>query len=99
MERKGALIPYVTPEFSVRGTTLLLIHALEEVGADVIEPKAAKEPSSSGAELPHNFWDALEGETYGQLIVLNWTGRRKGELLSIRDSLCCYFSPLNVFII
>lgn len=69
-----------------------------KVATDVIEPKAAKEHINSDAELPNNFWHVLEGGTYGRLIVLKWTDARKGKLLSIRDSLCSYFSPFNLFI-
>lgn len=60
-EQRSALIPYVTPEFPVRGTTVPLVRALEESGADLIELGVPfSDPIADGPTIQHSSQVALK---------------------------------------
>ncbi len=57
---RSALIPYVTPEFPVRGVTVPLVLALEEAGADLIELGVPfSDPIADGPTIQHSSQIAL----------------------------------------
>ncbi|HEY5615391.1 MAG TPA: tryptophan synthase subunit alpha, partial [Bacteroidota bacterium] len=51
---KKALIPYITPEFPVKGATVPLLQALERSGADLIEVGIPfSDPLADGKTIQH----------------------------------------------
>ena len=69
-KQRNALIPYITPEFPLKGTTVPLILALEEAGADIIELGVPfSDPIADGPTIQRSSQVALEnGVTLKRLI-------------------------------
>jgi tryptophan synthase alpha chain len=81
-EEKSALIPYVTPEFPVRGVTVPLVLALEEAGADLIELGVPfSDPIADGPTIQHSSAVALQnGVTLRKVLNLVHQIRRTSEI-------------------
>lgn len=81
-EQKSALIPYVTPEFPVRGTTVPLALALEQAGADLIELGVPfSDPIADGPTIQHSSTIALRnGVTLKKVLDLTYQIRQKSEI-------------------
>jgi tryptophan synthase alpha chain len=63
-EGRAALVPYVTSGFPEPGTTLPLLHALVDAGADVIELGIPfSDPLADGPTIQRSSWTALQGGT------------------------------------
>ena len=61
---RAALVPYVTSGFPARETTLPLLEALVEAGADVLELGVPfSDPLADGPTIQRSSWTALQGGT------------------------------------
>jgi len=79
---RSALIPYVTPEFPVRGTTVPLVLALEEAGADLIELGIPfSDPIADGPTIQHSSQVALRnGVTLAKVLSFVSAIRHHSEI-------------------
>ncbi len=60
-ERKKLLIPYLTPEFPIKGATLPLLEALVEAGSDMIEIGIPfSDPIADGPTIQYSSYIALK---------------------------------------
>ena len=60
-ENKKAIIPYITPEFPIKGTTIPLILALEKAGASIIEVGIPfSDPLADGPTIQHSSFVAIQ---------------------------------------
>jgi len=60
-EGKKALIPYITPEFPLKGITVPLLRELEKAGADLVEIGIPfSDPLADGATIQHSSEVALK---------------------------------------
>lgn len=81
-DKKSALIPYVTPEFPVRGTTVPLVLALEAAGADLVELGVPfSDPIADGPTIQNSSTIALRnGVTLKKVLALTSQIRQKSEI-------------------
>jgi tryptophan synthase alpha chain len=81
-EQKSALIPYLTPEFPVRGATVPLALALDHVGADLIELGVPfSDPIADGPTIQHASTVALRnGITLKKVLSLAHEIRLQSEV-------------------
>jgi tryptophan synthase alpha chain len=93
VEQRSALIPYVTPEFPVRGATVPLILALEEAGADLVELGVPfSDPIADGPTIQHSSAVALRnGVTLEKILDLVHGIRRKSEIPIVLMGYCNSF--------
>ncbi len=92
-EKKKALIPYITPEFPVKGVTVPLTLALEQAGADFIEIGIPfSDPLADGKTIQHSSTVALRNGVTTKKI-LEWVKeiRRESEIPIL---LMGYVNPL-----
>lgn len=60
-KKRKALIPYITPEFPIKGTTVPLILGLEKVGASLIEVGIPfSDPIADGVTIQHSSHIAIQ---------------------------------------
>lgn len=92
-ENKKALIPYITPEFPVRGTTIPLILALEQAGASFIELGVPfSDPLADGPTIQHSSNVAIKnGVTVKKVLELVKELRNKTSIPLI---LMGYINPI-----
>lgn len=92
-EQRSALIPYVTPEFPVRGTTIPLVLALDEAGADLVELGVPfSDPIADGPTIQHSSAVALRnGVTLGKVLDLAYQIRKKSEIPIVLMGYCNSF--------
>jgi tryptophan synthase alpha chain len=81
-EQKSALVPYLTPEFPLRGATVPLALALDHVGADLIELGVPfSDPIADGPTIQHASTVALRnGITLKKVLSLAHEIRLKSEV-------------------
>lgn len=79
---KKAMIPYITPEFPVKGTTVPLILALESAGASLIEVGIPfSDPLADGPTIQHSSDVAINnGVTVSKVFQLVKEARKKTEI-------------------
>ncbi len=79
---RKALIPYITPEFPVRGVTVPLLHALERSGANLIELGIPfSDPLADGKTIQHASEVALRhGVTIPSILTAVREFRRSSQL-------------------
>ncbi len=78
-ESRKAMIPYMTPDFPVKGNTVPVLRALEEGGADIIEIGIPfSDPLADGPVIQHSSMVAIE---HGSSIV-----RILGDVREFRTS-------------
>lgn len=79
---KKALIPYITPEFPVRGVTIPLLHALEKSGANLIEVGVPfSDPLADGKTIQHASEVALRhGVSLSSVFTMVKEFRRSSQL-------------------
>jgi tryptophan synthase alpha chain len=89
-EGRSALVPYITPEFPVRGTTIPLVLALEEAGADLIELGVPfSDPIADGPTIQHSSAIALRnGITLRKVLDLAQQIRKKSEIPIVLMGYC-----------
>jgi tryptophan synthase alpha chain len=77
-QHRKALIPYITPEFPVRGTTVPLILGLEKAGASLIEVGIPfSDPIADGPTIQHSSHVAIQnGATVGKILEFVREARR-----------------------
>lgn len=97
--RKGhrkALIPYITPEFPVRGATVPVLHAVAKAGADIIELGIPfSDPIADGPTIQHSSHVALaNGATVSGVLSAVKEFRRSSEIPMV---LMGYFNPILRF--
>lgn len=82
LQNKKALIPYITPEFPVQGTTVPLILALESAGASLIEVGIPfSDPLADGPTIQHSSDVAINnGVTVHKILELVKEARKKTEI-------------------
>ncbi len=80
--KKKALIPYITPEFPVKGTTAPLILGLEKAGASLIEVGIPfSDPIADGVTIQHSSHIAIQnGATIGRVLESVNDARRKSDI-------------------
>ena len=78
-QNRKALIPYITPEFPVRGTTVPLILGLEKAGASLIEVGIPfSDPIADGTTIQHSSHVAIQnGATVGRILESVRAARRE----------------------
>lgn len=81
-EKKKALIPYITPEFPIVGTTVPLILGLEEAGANLIEVGIPfSDPIADGVTIQHSSHIAIQnGATIHKVLESVKEARQKSEI-------------------
>jgi len=81
-KQKKALIPYITPEYPVRGTTVPLTLELEQRGADLIEIGVPfSDPLADGPTIQHSSEIALRnGVTLSRVLTLVGEVRNKSNI-------------------
>jgi len=81
-QNKKAMIPYITPEFPVRGTTVPIILALESAGASLIEVGIPfSDPLADGPTIQHSSDVAINnGVTVPKVLELVKEARRKTDI-------------------
>ncbi len=69
-QKSKAIIPYITPEFPIKGTTVPLILGLERAGASLIEVGIPfSDPIADGVTIQHSSHVAIEnGVTIGGIL-------------------------------
>lgn len=79
---KKALIPYITPEFPIRGVTVPLLRALEKSGANLIEVGMPfSDPLADGKTIQHASEVALQhGVTLPSILAAVKEFRRSSQL-------------------
>ncbi|MBI2428491.1 MAG: tryptophan synthase subunit alpha, partial [Ignavibacteriales bacterium] len=92
-ENKKAIVPYITPEFPVRGTTVPLILALESAGASMIEIGVPfSDPLADGPTIQHSSDVAIKnGVNVTRVFGLVKEARAKTEIPLI---LMGYVNPI-----
>jgi tryptophan synthase alpha chain len=93
VEHESALVPYVTPEFPVRGMTIPLVLTLEEAGADLIEIGVPfSDPIADGPTIQHSSAVALRnGVTLKKILYLVHGIRKKSEIPIVLMGYCNSF--------
>ena len=93
IEHRSALVPYVTPEFPVRGTTVPLVLTLEEAGADLVELGVPfSDPIADGPTIQHSSAVALRnGVTLKKVLSLVHQIREKSEIPIVLMGYCNSF--------
>jgi tryptophan synthase alpha chain len=81
-KKRKAIIPYITPEFPIKGTTVPLILALEQAGASLIEVGIPfSDPIADGVTIQHSSHVAIEnGATVGSVLESVKDARRKSDI-------------------
>ncbi len=81
-QKRKALIPYITPEFPIEGTTVPLILGLEKAGASLIEVGIPfSDPIADGVTIQHSSHIAIQnGATIGRVLESVKDARRKSEI-------------------
>lgn len=82
LQNKKALIPYITPEFPVQGTTVPLLRALESAGASLIEIGIPfSDPLADGPTIQHSSEVAIKnGVTVPKVFELVKEARKKTDI-------------------
>ena len=93
---RKALIPYITPEFPVRGVTVPLLLELERAGADLAEIGIPfSDPLADGATIQHSSEVALRnGVTLEKVLEYVRETRKKSEIPIL---LMGYLNPMLRF--
>lgn len=93
---KKALIPYITPEFPVRGATVPVLHAVANAGADIIELGIPfSDPIADGPTIQHSSYVALKnGATVSGVLSAVKEFRRSSEIPVV---LMGYVNPILRF--
>ena len=95
-EGKKALIPYITPEYPIKGITLDLLRALEEAGADLVEVGIPfSDPLADGETIQHSSEHALKNGVTIHGILHAVAEFRKGSELPV--ILMGYLNPIVHF--
>lgn len=91
-----ALIPYITPEFPVRGATVPVLHAVAKAGADIIELGIPfSDPIADGPTIQHSSHIALNnGVTVSGVLAAVKEFRRSSEIPIV---LMGYVNPILRF--
>jgi tryptophan synthase alpha chain len=81
-QNKKAIVPYITPEFPVKGTTVPLILALESAGAPLIEIGIPfSDPLADGPTIQHSSDVAINnGVTVSKVFELVKDARQRTEI-------------------
>jgi tryptophan synthase alpha chain len=81
-QKRKALIPYITPEFPIEGTTVPLILGLEKAGASLIEVGIPfSDPIADGVTIQHSSHIAIQnGATIGRVLESVKDARRKSDI-------------------
>jgi len=81
-QKRKALIPYITPEFPIEGTTVPLILGLEKAGASLIEVGIPfSDPIADGVTIQHSSHIAIQnGVTIGKILEFVKEARRKSDI-------------------
>ncbi len=81
-QKRKALIPYITPEFPIEGTTVPLILGLEKAGASLIEVGIPfSDPIADGVTIQHSSHIAIQnGATIGKILESVKEARRKSDI-------------------
>jgi len=95
-EGRKALIPYITPEFPVRGATVPVLRAAADAGADMIELGIPfSDPIADGATIQHSSHVALEnGVTISAVLSAVKEFRRSSDVPVL---LMGYINPILQF--
>ncbi|MDD8019056.1 MAG: tryptophan synthase subunit alpha [Bacteroidota bacterium] len=95
-QKKPAIVPYVTPEFPLKGTTVPLLLALERAGAAMIEIGIPfSDPLADGPTIQHSSEIALRnGATVLRVLELVKEARAQTAIPII---LMGYFNPILYF--
>ncbi|MGA9363980.1 MAG: tryptophan synthase subunit alpha [Bacteroidota bacterium] len=98
VQHRSALVPYITPEFPVRGTTVPLVLALETAGADLVELGVPfSDPIADGPTIQHSSAVALRnGVTLGKVLDLVHEIRKKSEIPIVLMGYCNSFLRYGV---
>ena len=91
--QKNAVIPYITPEFPIKGVTVPLILALEKAGAAMIEIGIPfSDPLADGPTIQHSSEIAIKnGATLRRVLEVVKEVRTKTEIPLI---LMGYYNPI-----
>ena len=81
-QKRKALIPYITPEFPIEGTTVPLILGLEKAGASLIEVGIPfSDPIADGVTIQHSSHIAIQnGATIRKVLESVKEARRKSDI-------------------
>ena len=81
-QKRKAIIPYITPEFPVKGTTVPLILGLEKAGASLIEVGIPfSDPIADGVTIQHSSHIAIQnGATIGRVLESVKDARRTSDI-------------------
>ena len=81
-QKRKAIIPYITPEFPVKGTTVPLILGLEKAGASLIEVGIPfSDPIADGVTIQHSSHIAIQnGATVGRVLESVKDARRTSDI-------------------
>jgi tryptophan synthase alpha chain len=92
-QKRKALIPYITPEFPIEGTTVPLILGLEKAGASLIEVGIPfSDPIADGVTIQHSSHIAIQnGATIRKVLESVKEARRKSDIPVI---LMGYVNPI-----
>ena len=92
-QKRKALIPYITPEFPIEGTTVPLILGLEKAGASLIEVGIPfSDPIADGVTIQHSSHIAIQnGATIRKVLESVREARRKSDIPVI---LMGYVNPI-----
>lgn len=93
LQNKKAIVPYITPEFPIRGATVPLILALESAGASMIEVGVPfSDPLADGPTIQHSSGVAIKnGVNIAKVFELVKEARTKTEIPLI---LMGYINPI-----
>ena len=96
LQNRKALVPYITPEFPLRGTTVPLIVGLGKAGASLIEVGIPfSDPIADGETIQHSSHIAIQnGATIGKVLESVAEARRQ---TSIPIILMGYINPILRF--
>lgn len=96
LQNRKALVPYITPEFPLRGTTVPLIVGLEKAGASLIEVGIPfSDPIADGVTIQHSSHIAIQnGATVSKVLESVAQARRQ---TSIPIILMGYINPILRF--
>jgi tryptophan synthase, alpha subunit len=92
-QKRKAIVPYITPEFPIAGTTVPLILGLEKAGASLIEVGIPfSDPIADGVTIQHSSHIAIQnGATIGKVLESVTEARR---LSAIPVVLMGYVNPI-----
>jgi tryptophan synthase alpha chain len=81
-QKRKALIPYITPEFPIAGTTVPLILGLEKAGANLVEVGIPfSDPIADGVTIQHSSHIAIQnGATIHTVLESVKEARQKSEI-------------------